>query len=158
MLSTFEGSPAALVLPAGQGSQSPFKANSFSPQLTVQRVFAPDASSPASLVLPSSHAVHTLSNTYSLAAQSVGSQVVSSPAVSSPASLVLPAGQAVQVPLATYSLAAHAQEALPPQTPVQSAAKLSGAQTSELSLLQSPELSMVSPALMTAEYSRMFRS
>lgn len=65
-------------------------------------VSAPLASSPTTLVVPTTQAVHTLDLTYSLIAQVVLAQEVSAPEALSPTALVVPAAHAVHTLDFTY--------------------------------------------------------
>ena len=62
----------------------------------VHSVSAPEASSPAELVVPLAQAMQAFEATLSLAAHRVASHVVSAPEASSPAELVVPLAQATQ--------------------------------------------------------------
>jgi hypothetical protein len=81
-----------------------------------QVVSEPEALSPAALVVPAAHAVHTLELTFWLAAHVVASQVVSAPEASSPAALVVPAAQAAHALEVTFWLAAQVVAVQPPVT------------------------------------------
>ena len=75
--------------------------------MAVHVVSDPEASSPASFVVPAAHVSQVLLETYSFEAQYVISHVVLDPETSSPASFVDPASHATQTWFKTYSLTLH---------------------------------------------------
>ena len=80
--------------------------------VAVHAVSEPDASSPASFVVPGPQAVQTWDKTCSLAEHKVAVHAVSEPHALSPASFVVPGPQGAQTLEETYSSVEHTMGAL----------------------------------------------